>query len=216
MIKRILLLLFVLPFATTYAQEKDYSRDLMAGVYASGGINTPVRFTTKYITEETSPWHGYESLSAGIRFSGIVFPEYRIEIGASYSFNKIGFELSPPIYDESKIYTETFETISIPVTIKRYLQNNFFFSAGTIIDFALHDKRVRLDAQTGFGLTIGAGREFRTRWVTFDISPGLEIHSVVPFSEDNYHQRLLVAGLKIGISFNCPSDRVSHDKDIEK
>jgi hypothetical protein len=206
MIKRILFLLFILPFATMYAQEKDFNRDLMAGVYASGGLNMPVRLTTKYITEETSPWHGFESLSAGVRFSGMVSPEYRFEIAACWSFHKIGFELSPPIYDESKTYIETFETISIPVTFKRYLQNNFFFSAGTIIDFALHDNPVRLDAQTGFGLTIGAGREFRTRWFTFDLAPGLELHSVVPFTEDNYHQRLFVAGLRIGFSYNFRSE----------
>jgi hypothetical protein len=210
--KLILFLLVVLPFGALFAQKKEFDRSIMAGFYAGGGINMPVRLTTKYITEETSPWHGFESLSAGFRFSGMVSPEYRIEVAACWSFHKIGFELSPPIYDESKIYTETFETISIPVKFKRYLRNNFFFSAGTIVDFAFHDKPVRLDAQTGFGLTIGAGREFRTRWVTFDISPGLELHSVVPFTEDNYHQRLLVAGLKIGFSYNFSSDVASLDQ----
>jgi len=203
--KLILFLLVVLPFGALFAQEKEFERSIMAGVYTGGGINMPLRLTTKYITEETSPWHGFESLSAGIRFSWMATPEYRIEIAACWSFHKIGFELSPPIYDESKVYTETFETISIPLTLKRYLRNNFYFSAGTIVDFAFHDKPVRLDAQTGFGLTIGAGREFRTRWVTFDISPGLELHSVVPFTEENYHQRLFVAGLKIGFSYNFPS-----------
>jgi len=214
--RTILFLLIVLPFAALFAQEKEFDRSIMAGVYAGGGINMPVRLTTKYITEETSPWHGFESLSAGVRFSGMVSPEYRIEIAACWSFHKIGFELSPPIYDESKIYTETFETISIPVTFKRYLRNNFFFSAGTMVDFALNGKPVRLDAQTGFGLTIGAGREIRTRWVTIDFSPGLELHSVVPFNEDNYHQRLLVAGVKIGFSYNFTSAVVSQDQGNEK
>jgi len=200
--KLILFLLVVLPFAAIFAQEGKFDRGIMAGIYAGGGINMPVRLTTKYITEETSPWHGFESLSAGVRLSGMVSPVYRIEIAACWSFHKIGFELSPPIYDESKIYTETFETISIPVTFKRYLSNNFFFSAGTMVDFRLHEKPERLDAQTGFGLTLGAGREFRTRWITLDISPGVELHSVVPFTEDTYHQRLFVAGLKIGLSYN--------------
>ena len=204
--RTILFLLIVLPFAALFAQEREFDRSIMTGFYAGGGINMPVRLTTKYITEETSPWHGFESLSAGVRFSGMVTTEYRIEIAACWSFHKIGFELSPPIYDESKVYTETFETISIPVTFKRYLRNNFFFSAGTMVDFALNDKPVRLDAQTGFGLTIGAGREFCTRWFTFDLAPTLELHSVVPFNEDNYHQRLFVAGLRIGFSYNFRSE----------
>jgi len=197
-----LLLLVILTFATLFAQESEFDRSIRAGFYAGSGINMPVRLTTKYITEETSPWHGFGSLSTGVSFSGMVSPVYRLEIAASWSHHRIGFELSPPIYDESKVYTETFETISIPVTFKRYLRNNFFLSAGTIVDFALDDKPIRLDTQTGFGLTLGAGREFRTRWITLDISPGLELHSVVPFTEDTYHQRLFVAGLKIGVSYN--------------
>jgi len=214
--RKITLLLFViLPFAALFAQESEFDRSIRAGFYAGGGINMPVRLTTKYITEETSPWHGFGSLSAGVRFSGMVSPEYRIEIAASWSHHKTGFELSPPIYDEPKVYTETFETISVPVTFKRYLQNDFFLSAGTIVDFALDDKPVRLDAQTGFGLTLGAGREFRTRWITLDLSPGLELHSVVPFTEDTYHQRLFVAGLKIGLSYNFTHAGASKDQEKE-
>jgi hypothetical protein len=214
--KRILFLLFVLPCAAIYAQDKDFDKDIMIGVFANGGWNMPVRLTTKYITEETSPWYGYESWSAGIKFSGMLSVHYRIEIAACYSGYKIGFELSPPIYTEKKIYTETFETISIPVTFKRYLQKNFFFSAGTIIDFALEDKPVRLDTQSGFGLSIGAGREFRTRWITLDLAPELQLHSVVPFTEDDYQQRLFVAGIKIGLSFNCQPAGASQDQDIDK
>ena len=138
----------------------------------------PVRLTTKYITEETSPWYGYGSWSAGVKVSGMLSAHYRIEIAACYSGHKVGFELSPPIYAEKKIYTETFETFSIPVTLKRYLQNNFFFSAGTIVDFALQDKPVWLDDQTGFGLTIGAGREIQDKGFTIDIAPGTR----TPFS----------------------------------
>ena len=205
-------LLVVLPFAALFAQEGKFDRGIMAGIYAGGGINMPVRLTTKYITEETSPWHGFESLSAGVRFSGMISPEYRIEIAACWSFHKIGFELSPPIYDESKIYTETFQTISIPVTFKRYLRNNLFFSAGTMVDFGLQEKPERLDAQTGFGLTLGAGREFSMRWITIDISPGVELHSVIPFTEDTYHQRLFVAGLKIGLSYNLTHTVISQEQ----
>lgn len=211
--KAILLLLFVLPCTASYSQDKDFDRDIMIGVYANGGWNTPVRLTTKYITEQTSPWHGYESWSAGVNFSGMLSVHYRIEIAACYSGHKIGFELSPPIYTEKKIYTETFGIVSIPVTLKRYLQNNFFFSAGTIIDFALHDKPVRLDTQSGFSLTIGAGREFRTRRITLDLAPELQLHSVVPFTEAIYQQRLFVAGFRIGFSYNFPSTADSQTQD---
>jgi len=211
--KMILFLIFVLPCAASYSQEKDFDRDIMIGVYANGGWDVPVRLTTKYITEETSPWHGYESWSAGIDFSGMLSVHYRIEIAVSYSRYKVGFELSPPIYSEKKIYTETFGTICIPVTLKRYLQNNYFFSAGTIIDFALLNKPVWLDTQTGFGLTIGAGKEIRINNFVLNLAPGVELHSVVPFTSEDNQQRLLVAGLRIGLSYNFRSVADSHGQD---
>jgi len=203
--KAILFLLIVFSYAGSCAQDQQFDRDIMTGVYASGGWNMPVRLTTKYITEETSPWHGYESWSTGFKLSGMLSEYYRIEIAACYAGHKIGFELSPPIYNEKNIYTETFRTISIPVTFKRYLKNNFFISAGTIVDFALQDKPVRLDTQTGFGLTIGAGREFRINSFVLDLAPGVDLHSVVPFISEDNQQRLVVAGLRIGLSYNFPS-----------
>jgi hypothetical protein len=201
--KRIIFFLLVISiFLPLYTQEGKSDRNIMAGVYAGGGINMPVRLTTKYITEETSPWHARDSWFTGIKVSGMVSEYYRLEVAACYSGHRTAFELSPPIHKEKKVYSETFEMLSIPVTIKRYLQNGYFISAGTIIDFAPDSKPEWLDPQTGIGLTLGAGREFRTRLITFDISPGLELHSVVPFTEDTYHQRLFVAGLKIELSYN--------------
>jgi len=216
MIKAILFILLVLPYAIIYPQDQDFDRSIMTGVYAKGGWNMPVRLTTKYITEETSPWHGYQSWFAGVKVSGMLSEHYRLEIAACYSRHKVGFELSPPIYAEEKIYTETFDIFSIPVTLKRYVQNSYYISAGTIVDFALHDKPVRLDAQTGFGLTLGAGKEIRIKDFIIDITPGLELHSVVPFTEADNQQRLFVAGLKIGFSYNFPSAADPKDQDNEK
>jgi hypothetical protein len=42
-------------------------KDIMIGVYSGGGWNLPVGYC-KYITEETSPWYGYESWSPELRF----------------------------------------------------------------------------------------------------------------------------------------------------
>lgn len=211
--KRILLLLLVLPFGFIRAQDKIPARNFMAGVYATGGWDLPVRVTTKYITEDTSPWHGNQSWSAGAHVSVMVSEFYRIEIAPRYSWHKTGFELSPPIYDEKKIYTETFELISIPVTFKRYLDNYFFVSAGTIIDFTFKGEPEWVDPQSGFGLTLGAGREFRMKNFVIDLSPLAELHSVVPFASEDNQQRLFVGAIRIGISFNrMPAGNLQDDE----
>jgi len=202
--KAILLVFILLQNAGCFAQDKDLNKEIMVGVYASGGWNKPVRLTTKYITEETSPWYGYESYSAGIKVSMIVFEKSGIEIAACFSKHKFGFELSPPIYFEKKIYTETFRIISIPITYKRNFQNNFFFDAGTIIDFKRKNEPVWIDTQSGFGISIGIGRNVVLSNYTIEITPNLEIHSLIPFNSIANQQRLFVLGFKIELNNNCP------------
>jgi len=200
--KAILLVFILLQNAGCFAQDKDLNKEIMVGVYASGGWNKPVRLTTKYITEETSPWYGYESYSAGIKVSMIVFEKSGIEIAACFSKHKFGFELSPPIYFEKKIYTETFRIISIPITYKRNFQNNFFFDAGTIIDFKRKNEPVWIDTQSGFGLMFGAGKEIRIQNFILDITPDIELHSLIPFIGEDFQQRLFVGAIRIGISYS--------------
>ncbi|HSL85330.1 MAG TPA: hypothetical protein VK861_00180 [Bacteroidales bacterium] len=205
--KRTLILFFILLCTAVYTQDNGPGRDFRAGVYTNVGWNLPVRMTTKYITEETSPWHGRQSWSGGAHLSFMVSEFYRIEIAPRYSWHKIGFELSPPIYQEKTIYTETFELISVPVTIKRYLTGSFFISAGTMIDFAFNGKPSWIDPQSGFGLTLGTGKECRVKAFVIDLSPVAELHSVVPFAEGEFQQRLFVVALRIGISYS-PGPRV--------
>jgi len=210
--KAILFILLLIPNTGSFAQEKDFDKEIMIGVYAIGGWNIPVRLTTKFITEETSPWYGYESYSAGIKVSMMVFEKSGIEIATCYSKHKIGFELSPPIYTERKIYMETFRIISIPITYKRYFQNNFFFNAGTIIDFKLKDEPIWVDAQSGFGLTFRAGKEIRIHNLILDIAPDIELHSLVPFITEDFQQRLFVGAIRIGISYNLKSAKTKKNE----
>ncbi len=200
--KSALKLFLVLACTAVYSQNNDPGRDFRAGVYAIGGWNIPVRLTTKYITEETSPWHGRQLWSGGVHLSLKVSEFYRLEIAPRYSWHKIGFELSPPIYPEKTIYTETFGLVSVPVTFKRYLTGNFLISAGTIVDFAFNGKPLWVDPQSGFGLTLGAGREYRAKDFVIDLSPVAELHSVIPFAEEENQQRLFVVSLRIGISYS--------------
>ncbi len=200
--KGLLILLCVLTSGLVYPQEKDTGGGFMAGVNGFGGWNLPVRMTDRYITEETSPWHGNQTRSAGISFSWMVAGQYRMEIAPRYSWHRTGFELSPQIYDEKTIYTETLELLSIPLTFKRYLDNHYFISSGTIVDFAFRGKPERVDPQSGIGLSLGAGKEFRIRNYVIDVSPFAELHSIVPFESEDNQQRLFLGALRISVSYN--------------
>ena len=195
-------MLCVLTSGLVYPQDRDTAGGFRAGVNGFGGWNLPVRMTDRYIPEETSPWHGNQTWSGGISFSWMVAGNYRMEVAPRYSWHKTGFELSPPIYDEKMIYTETFELLSVPLSLKRYLDDFLFISAGTIVDFTFGGKPEWVDPQSGLGISLGAGREFHVKNFVIDVSPFAELHSVVPFESEDNQQRLFLGALRIGISYN--------------
>jgi hypothetical protein len=211
--KGFLILLITLAHTSIFAQKNESGTDFLAGLNVYGGWNLPVRLTTKYITEDTSPWHGNLSWSAGAQVSWMASEFYRIEIAPRYSWHKTGFELSPPIYDEKTIYTETFSLITIPVTLKRYLENGYFIRAGTMADIPFKEKPEYVDPQSGLGLILGAGREFRFGDLVLDISPVAELHSVVPFSHADNQQRLFLAAFRIGISYKLNTGMKKPDRE---
>jgi hypothetical protein len=172
----------------------------MIGVYTNVGINQPIRLSS--INDETS-YYGRGSYTAGVKFSRFLSYRNKIEVGACYSVHKVAFTFSfDP--DPDRKATETFETFNIPIILKNYLKNNYFLSVGTIIDIGLPRHSLFTDTQTGFGLSIGGGKEFLVKNFIIDITPNLEIHSIVPFSSVSGQQRLTVLGLRIGINNNCP------------
>jgi len=197
----ILLVLLVLLYPTTYAQDKDFIRNIITGAYINTGINQPIRLTRKYITEDVGPFHGGFSWSAGLKFSGMVSTKMRLEFGAGYSVHKVGFELSPPIYSESKTYPETIKAYNIPVTLYSLLNNSFFISAGVIIDLEQDRKSYWIDSQNGIGFSVGAGKEFHIESFVIDLATNMELHTMIPFNGVEYQQRLLVFGLKLGIGY---------------
>lgn len=200
--KGLLILICIMIFGSVKAQDSVTIGGFRAGVTGFGGWNLPVRMTDRYVTEETSPWHGSQAWSAGISLSWMPGGQYRMEIAPRYSWHRTGFELSPPIFDEKTIYTETFELISIPFTFKRYLDNQYFISSGTIIDFAFSGKPQRVDPQSGIGLSLGAGKEFRIKNFVIDVSPFAELHSIVPFESVDNQQRLFLGAMRISVSYN--------------
>lgn len=209
----ILLIFFVLLSSTVLSQDKDFEKNIMIGVYTNVGINQPIRLTRKYVTEDVGPFHGNYSWSAGLKFSGKLSQNMRIEFAAGYSMHKAGFELSPPIYPESKIYPETIKTYNLPVTLYRYLNKNFFMSIGTIIDFEIPRESFWIDSQNGIGFSVGAGKEFQLRNFVIDLAPNLELHSVIPFDGIKYQQRLLVFGLKLGLGY-CFRERGKNESNV--
>lgn len=198
--KRIgLFIMFLSVFWLCNSQNHESDRQIIIGVFSEIGKNQPVRLTRKYVTEDVGPFHGKESWALGLKLSGKISQKLRLEIGAGYSQHDGGFELSPPINPVSKIYPETIRTYFIPINIYWYFVKDLYLDFGTMADFESPGESYWIDSQNGIGFSFGAGKEFRVNRLVINISPDLELHSVIPFHSVQNQQRLFVFGIKLGI-----------------
>jgi hypothetical protein len=175
----------------------------MLGAYSTIGLNQTIRFTSVPPDYFEGDYHGRISYSLGVKFSRFISRNAKIELAACYSVNRIAYVL-PKIYNpEGDFYLETIKIFNVPIIYKRYFNNSYFLDFGTIIDIGLPRSSLWTDTQTGFGLIAGAGKEFSMRDFTLDISPNMELHSLLPFSSVEYQQRLLVIGFKVELTNKC-------------
>ncbi len=202
--KTAILFFFVLIHGSVYSQDSGYNSNIMIGVFTNVGINQPIRFQKVSNASDSRVYHGNGSYSAGVKFSKSFSSKYKLELGAVYSVHKVGFEDPEYMPPTGIVYHETFETFNIPIILKTYLKNNYFLSIGTLIDIGLPRNSLWTDTQTGFGLNFGGGKDFLIKNFILDITPNLEIHSVVPFSSVSGQQRLVVFGIRVGLNNNCP------------
>jgi len=175
----------------------------MLGAYSNIGFNQAIRFTSVPSDYFDGDYHGEISYSLGVKFSRFLSQNSKIELAACYSVNKMAFEFPKIVNPKGEVYLETIKIFNIPIIYKRYLNKRYFLSFGTIIDIGLPRNSLFTDTQTGFGLIAGAGKEFSMRDFTLDISPNIELHSVLPFSSVGYQQRLLVIGFKVELTNKC-------------
>jgi hypothetical protein len=179
--------------------QASYSKNVIIGIQTNFGANFPIRFKS---ADDIFSYQGRLSYTAGVKFSRFISEKAWFDIGVCYTVHKIAMEyyLDPDI--DNRMPTETFDVFNVPIVFNRYLNNNFYYSFGTIIDFQFPRTPSFLDKQTGFGLNLGIGKEFSIFNFKLDISPNLEIHSLIPFSPQTNQQRLIVTGIRIGLRNN--------------
>jgi hypothetical protein len=198
------LVILVLITGVLSAQDSIKHSHVVIGLYTNIGINQP------FPIKRSTPFGGSEKLlgrgsySAGIMFTKPIGQKYEISVAAVYSVHKVGLRDSPFFDYNGGTYTENFEVFNVPITLKRYLKNNYFLTLGTIIDFDVPRNSQFIGPQTGFGLKLGCGKEIHIKNFTLDISPNLEMHTILPFQPRETEERLLVLGIRIGLSNYCP------------
>ena len=121
--------------------------------------------------------------------TGIIYGKHSITIVPAFT----GIPVDP--------MHEKVNIVSVPVLVRANFWKYFFINAGALVDIDLTDSQY-LDKQNGLGLKLGFG--FRYRFEPgFGIffNPTLVSHSLIPFSGDQYHERLFESGIRLGLSY---------------
>ncbi len=92
--------------------------------------------------------------------------------------------------------------INIPVTLRANFLKYFFVNGGLIVDID-PSSNSSIDNQTGIGALIGVALKYDCKsGISLFLNPYTKIHSLIPFADTEYHQRIWENGIRLGISYN--------------
>ena len=137
--------------------------------------------------------------AAGITYLFPLKPCLGLETGLEYAKHSIIVTPNLPP-DMEVIKSEAgFSLINIPLTLQVTLGRHFFINGGVMLNLDTTIKSPITD-QTGLGALLGLGLQydFHPRLTVF-ANPYSKLYSMVPFTTNNYPQRVLESGFRFGI-----------------
>lgn len=124
--------------------------------------------------------------------SGIEFSRHKIKINPAFIAIDI---VSPP-------WNENVKLLTVPLTANINFGKYIFLNGGFLLDFEIA-KKSSIDKQSGVGAVLGIGAKYDfDSNISIFANPYYKIHSLIPFSSDNYHQRMQEYGVKIGVAYS--------------
>lgn len=167
--------------------------------FSSFGKNDVFRF------DELDGAASYNSdyfFTIGINYVQAINKWLEVESGIEYSKQSIITEPNlPPDMDNSSRKTN-FSLINIPVTVRANFLKYFFINGGLIVDFDA-SKSSPIDNQTGIGALCGVSVKYDFKnGISAFVNPYTKIHSLIPFVDTKYHQRIWENGIRVGITYD--------------
>ena len=143
---------------------------------------------------------GYYSL--GITYIRPLAKNIDLETGISYNKYKYQFSNASLGPDAPEPYNGTNAVVDIPVTVRWTFLNYFFLNGGLLLGIDT-EKENYLDNQTGIGAVIGIGAKYDLKNIPVGlfVNPYFNIHNLIPFSMENYHERTSEEGFRFGVVY---------------
>lgn len=184
-----------------FAQQKEWksSATRIGFTFSSFGENDVIRF--HQLTGDAS-YSSDKFYTLGITFLYKLNSLFDLETGVEYSRQWI--IIKPNLQPQSAIppYGEKFSLLNFPVTVRMNFLRYFFLNGGLLVDMDVKNSS-SIDKQSGMGGIVGLGIKYDiSRALTIFANPYLKAHTLVPFSSDNYNQRLMETGFRFGLMVN--------------
>ena len=193
----IICFLLCLTFAAG-AQNEIISKGKIGISFSTFGENDVVRFDELV---GAASYSGRDHFTFGLNYFYPLNHTFELETGLEYSKHEVDIHPNLPPTVDAVARSEDLSLLVIPVALRLTFLNYLFVNGGALIDLDLSSSNP-VDSQTGIGVTLGIGANYDFNCgVSISLNPYLRIHSLVPFSFDDHHQRLTESGIRFGIAY---------------
>lgn len=183
---------------SSYAQNNEEKpRKSQTGfTFSSFGTNDVVRFRS---LEGAASYQGNKFYTVGINYLYKLNNTFDVETGIEYSDHKIIIRPNLPPQTDNSPYGASFSLINIPVTLRVNFLKYCFLNGGLLLDIDAGSSSA-IESQTGIGSVLGLGIKYDFKCgVSAFANPYFKEHSLIPFSSDDDHQRLMESGFRFGL-----------------
>ncbi len=200
--KKLFLLILCLDFAfSNYAQKSETPtpKDKIGITFSSFGENDVVRLKPPPLGEASYNSDGFYTI--GINYLHRLTKTFDFETGIEYSRHKIIIDPMDFPYNEAPSHGEQFSLINIPLTFRVNFLKYVFVNGGLNLDI---DPTISspVDSQNGIGASFGFGLKYDSKFgISAFVNPYMKAHSLISFSADDNHQRLMESGFRFGLMY---------------
>jgi len=181
---------------TANAQENQ-PKGKIGITFSSFGENDIIRFDE---LEGAASYNGDGFFTIGANYLYPLKKWLDVETGINYSHHKITVNPNLPPDMDNTPYGADFSLVDIPVTLRASFLKYFFANGGLLLDIGASTSPV--DDQSGIGAMLGVGFKINLNPdISIFANPYMKSHSLISFSFEDNHQRLMENGFRFGIMY---------------
>ncbi len=188
------------------AQEQDsmLNTNKIGITFSSFGENDVFRFDE---LDGAASYNSDQFFTIGFNYIHSLNSWLEAETGIEYSKQSIIIEPNLLPTMNYALKKADLSLINIPVTLRANFLKYFFVNGGLIVDIdASSDSPI--DNQTGIGALIGVALKYDCKsGISLFLNPYTKIHSLIPFADTEYHQRIWENGIRLGITYTLKKNQ---------